>query len=67
MNKEQMIETVFAPYRERGHGQYGEDVTELQHALQCAMFAAKHNEPDAIDPHDHLIGSITELQSLIVR
>lgn len=43
-----MIETVFALYRERGHRQYGEDVTELQHALQCAMFAAKNNEPDAV-------------------
>ncbi|MFN0108261.1 MAG: phosphonate degradation HD-domain oxygenase [Blastocatellia bacterium] len=43
-----MIETVFAVYRERGHRQYGEDVTELQHALQCAMFAAKNNEPAAI-------------------
>ena len=48
MNKEQMIEAVLALYRERGHRQYGEDVTELQHALQCAMFAAKHNEPDAV-------------------
>ncbi len=48
MNKEQMIQTIFALYRERGHRQYGEDVTELQHALQCAMFAAKNNEPDAV-------------------
>lgn len=40
-----VINEIFALYNERGHRQYGEDVTELQHALQCAAFAAHNNEP----------------------
>ncbi len=33
------IDAVFALYRERGHRSYGEDVSELEHALQCATLA----------------------------
>lgn len=44
MQPTQIINDIFALYHQRGHRQYGEDVTELQHALQCAMFAARNNE-----------------------
>ncbi len=44
----QLIMQVFARYEARGHQQYGEDVTELQHALQCAMFAGRAGEPPHI-------------------
>lgn len=41
----QVIHEIFALYEARGHRRYGEDVTELQHALQCAMFAKRAGEP----------------------
>ena len=41
----QIINEVFARYEMHGHRQYGEEVTELQHALQCAMFAQHAGEP----------------------
>ncbi len=44
MQATEVINKIFALYHERGHRQYGEDVTELQHALQCAAFAARNNE-----------------------
>lgn len=45
MTASQIINEVFARYETHGHRQYGEDVTELQHALQCAMLAARAGEP----------------------
>ena len=45
MSTSQIINDVFALYERRGHRQYGEEVTELQHALQCAMFAKRAGEP----------------------
>ncbi len=42
------IESIFTVFRERGNRQYGENVTELEHALQTAAFARQFNEPDAI-------------------
>ncbi|MBS1811425.1 MAG: HD domain-containing protein [Acidobacteria bacterium] len=45
MTASQIINQVFALYETRGHRQYGEEVTELQHALQCAMFAERAGEP----------------------
>ena len=38
------LDEVLAAYREHGHRHYGEDVTELQHALQCATFAQQAGE-----------------------
>ena len=38
------LDEVLATYREHGHRHYGEDVTELQHALQCATFAQQAGE-----------------------
>ncbi len=32
---------------ERGHANYGEDITQLEHALQCAEFAAQSGRGDA--------------------
>lgn len=42
------LDDVLATYREHGHRHYGEDVTELQHALQCATFAQQAGEPPVI-------------------
>jgi phosphonate degradation associated HDIG domain protein len=48
MNQPQSLDDVLATYREHGHRHYGEDVTELQHALQCATFAQQAGEPEVI-------------------
>lgn len=45
MNASQVIYEVFALYEAHGHRQYGEVVTELQHALQCAYLAQRAGEP----------------------
>jgi [1-hydroxy-2-(trimethylamino)ethyl]phosphonate dioxygenase len=42
------LDDVLATYREHGHRHYGEDVTELQHALQCATFAHQAGEPSVV-------------------
>ncbi len=43
-----IISDIFKLFNQRGHRQYGEDVTELQHALQCAMFSARAGEPKSV-------------------
>lgn len=48
MNVPQHLDDILAMYRTHGHRQYGEDVTELQHALQCATLAKEAGEPPAI-------------------
>ncbi len=42
------VENIIKNFRERGDRSYGEDVTELEHALQTAEFAKQFDEPDAI-------------------
>lgn len=42
------LDDVVQTYRDHGHLQYCEDVTELQHALQCATFALQANEPPVV-------------------
>jgi phosphonate degradation associated HDIG domain protein len=44
----QSLNDVLATYRDHGHLQYGEAVTELQHALQCATFAEQAGETPVI-------------------
>jgi len=39
---------IFDVYNKVGHRQYGESVTELEHALQTATFAMQFNSSDAI-------------------
>jgi len=48
MNAHEIIDQVFSTFRERGHQQYGENVTETQHALQCATFARQNAEEPAV-------------------
>ncbi len=48
MKPPQTLDDVLALFRERGHRHYGEDVTELQHALQCATFAQQAGEPPVV-------------------
>ncbi|MCY2933006.1 MAG: HD domain-containing protein [Planctomycetota bacterium] len=48
MNCHEIVSQIFALFHARGHQQYGEDVTETQHALQCATFARNNGESPAI-------------------
>ncbi len=48
MNPPDIASDILAVFRERGHRAYGEDVTELQHALQCATFAEREGQPPEI-------------------
>lgn len=43
-----MIDTIMSLYRERGHMEYGEDVTERMHALQCGLLAEAEGQPDTV-------------------
>ena len=48
MMKPKTIDDVLNTFREHGHRHYGESVTELQHALQCATFAQQAHEPPVV-------------------
>lgn len=41
---ETVVDEIFAVFREKGHRSYGENVTELEHALQSATFAQRQGE-----------------------
>jgi phosphonate degradation associated HDIG domain protein len=43
-----ITQRIFFVFRARGDRHYGENVSELQHALQCAEFASRAGESDAI-------------------
>ncbi|MBM3840946.1 MAG: HD domain-containing protein [Verrucomicrobia bacterium] len=45
MPAQEIIDELFQLFLERGHRHYGEQVTETQHALQCATFARQAGEP----------------------
>ena len=42
------LDEVLDFYRQHGHRAYGESVTELQHALQAAVFAQQAGEPPLV-------------------
>jgi phosphonate degradation associated HDIG domain protein len=42
------VEALLALYERRGHEHYGEDVTQLSHALQCAALASEHRASDEL-------------------
>lgn len=46
--KPKSLDDVLDTYRQHGHRAYGESVTELQHALQCAEFARRAGEPTLV-------------------
>lgn len=48
MTPHQIVQMIFDVYNKVGHRQYGESVTELQHALQTATFAMQFNSSDAV-------------------
>ena len=67
------VEEIFALYRRRGGEHYGERVTQLDHALQCAALALSEGATDALVAaallHDygHLIddrGHLAERQGM---
>ena len=43
MNLPSDVESLFATFEERGNEHYGEDVTQIEHALQCAALA-RHDQ-----------------------
>jgi [1-hydroxy-2-(trimethylamino)ethyl]phosphonate dioxygenase len=62
-----IIDRIFDVYREKGQGAYfGENVTETEHALQCANLAAQAGSNDALIAaallHDvgHLLHGLVE-------
>lgn len=42
------VDAVLAPFYQWGHLSLGEDVSQLEHALQCAWFAQQDNAPSHI-------------------
>lgn len=43
-----IVSEIFGVFRRRGHRQYGESVSEEQHALQCATLAGDAGEEPAV-------------------
>jgi [1-hydroxy-2-(trimethylamino)ethyl]phosphonate dioxygenase len=43
-----LVEKIFEIFRASGHHGYGENVTQQEHALQCAYFAEQSGEPEEI-------------------
>jgi phosphonate degradation associated HDIG domain protein len=66
ISPQEVVNEVFAVYRARGGRFYGENVTELEHALQAATFAQQFGEADHVVAacllHDygHLIHDLGE-------
>lgn len=48
LNAHEIVSEVIQLYREKGDQHYGEQVTERQHALQCATFARERGESPAL-------------------
>lgn len=46
MSAKYIVENIVRVFIENGHRHYGENVTELEHALQTAEFARQAGEPD---------------------
>jgi predicted HD phosphohydrolase len=42
------VDTVLAPFNRWGHLSLGEEISQLEHALQCAWFAQQDNAPSHI-------------------
>ena len=43
-----VLEQIHAAFARRGHEGYGEGVSQLDHALQCGMFAQRDGAPLAL-------------------
>lgn len=48
MTAPSMVDQILTVFREKGHRHYGENVSELEHALQTAEFARQFGETDAV-------------------
>ena len=48
MTATEIVAMIFARFAARGHQHYGEEVTEQQHALQCAHFAQLEGQPPTL-------------------
>jgi predicted HD phosphohydrolase len=44
----EVVDEIYRVFKAKGHRSYGEEVTELQHALQCATFAQQAGEPPEV-------------------
>jgi phosphonate degradation associated HDIG domain protein len=66
MSPEHVVDWIFSLFHARGDRHYGEDVTELQHALQCATLARRDGRDGALVAacllHDvgHLVHELPE-------
>lgn len=63
LDRDRLIETIFSVFKNRGAEKYAdEEVTQLQHAIQCAQLARESSEDEAVVVaallHDigHLLG-----------
>ena len=43
-----LLDDIFDPYATRGRDTYGENVTQLEHALQCALLAAEEGASEPL-------------------
>jgi phosphonate degradation associated HDIG domain protein len=48
MSESDFVDEILTLYRQRGHQHYGERVTQLDHALQCAALALAEGAPDTL-------------------
>lgn len=48
MTPAETVDQILEVFNERGHRHYGENVSELEHALQTAEFAKQFGESDAV-------------------
>lgn len=48
MTADTVFNDIARLFEQRGHRHYGENVSEIQHALQAATFARQHGEPEEI-------------------
>lgn len=48
MSSDEVVKLIFDCFHRNGGRQYGESVTELEHALQTATFAMKFNDTDSV-------------------
>lgn len=45
---EKIVDEIRAAFAKRGHEGYGEGVSQLEHALQCAVFAERAGAPESL-------------------
>jgi len=64
-----VIETIFSLFDRYGNDLYGEDATQISHALQCAALARAHDCPDTLVAAAllHDVGQFVENAGLMAK